>query len=206
MKTPREREPESMKIVAIMGSPREGGNSDVMLNAFLSSRDSRHHLEWIVPSRLNLGFCRGCRFCEAMGRCILRDDMDGVGNKLLEADKVVLSSPIFFYGFPASLKALIDRTQVFWSRKYKMGEKFKYKEGFLLAVGATRGEKLFEGIVLTTRYFFDAWGCEYKGGLFFRGFDQKGAIGECQKCLEEIKEAGKSFLRSEDVTAPTEPS
>ena len=185
-----------MKIVAIMGSPRRGGNSDIMLDAFLSPRDSLHSLEWIVPSRLNLGFCRGCRFCEAMGRCILRDDMDEVGEKLLEADKVVLSSPVFFYGFPASLKALVDRAQVFWSRKYKMGEKFKPKEGFLLAVGATSGGKLFEGIVLTTRYFFDAWGCEYRGGLFFRGFDQKGAIGECQECLEEIKEAGRSFLRS----------
>lgn len=184
--------------MAILGSPRRGGNSDLMLDAFLSLRDPLHSLEWIVPSQLHLGFCQGCRFCEAMGRCILRDDMDEVGEKLLEADKVVVSSPVFFYGFPASLKALVDRTQVFWSRKYKKGEKFKFKEGFLLAVGATKGEKLFEGVVLTTKYFFDAWGCEYKGGLFFRGFDQKGAIGKCSECLEEIKEAGKNFLCSQD--------
>ena len=169
-----------------------------MLDAFLSSCSPFDSLEWIVPSQLNLGFCRGCRFCEAMGICILRDDMDEVGNKLLEADKVVLSSPVFFYGFPASLKTLVDRAQVLWSRKYKMGEKFKPKEGFLLAVGATKGGKLFEGIVLTTKYFFDAWECEYRGGLFFRGFDQKGAIRECQECLEEIKEAGRSFLSSKN--------
>ena len=117
--------------------------------------------------------------------------MDEVGEKLLEADKVVLSSPVFFYGFPASLKALVDRAQVFWSRKYKMGEKFKPKEGFLLAVGATSGEKLFEGMVLTTRYFSMPGDVNIEE-VFFRGFDQ-GAIGECQECLEEIKEAGRSF-------------
>ncbi|MEN3185614.1 MAG: flavodoxin family protein [Atribacterota bacterium] len=181
-------------VVAIMGSPRRGGNSEILLRAFLSGISPNMTLTTLVPSEMDLGFCRGCRFCERMYTCVVQDEMEKIYQILLEADKVVLSAPVFFYGFPAHLKALIDRTQPLWARRYLLKETMKPKEGFLLAVGATRGERLFEGVILTTKYFFDAFGCQYQGGLFFRGFDAKGAIAACTPCLQEVEEAGKSFL------------
>lgn len=185
-----------MRVVAIMGSPRRGGNSELLLQAFLAHSQHGISLEMLVPVEMNISCCRGCRFCEQMGYCVIRDDMEKVFPLLLEADKVVVSAPVFFYGFPAHLKALIDRTQPLWVRRYLLKEPMKPKKGFLLSVGATKGEKLFEGLILTVRYFFDAFGCSYQGGLFFRGFDAKGSIRECPSCLEEAKEAGVSFLQT----------
>ncbi|MGC8777314.1 MAG: flavodoxin family protein [Candidatus Caldatribacteriaceae bacterium] len=183
-------------IVAIMGSPRRGGNSESLLWAFLSGRKEEDRLEVFIPAEMDIGFCRGCRFCEQMGYCAVHDDMERVLPALLEADKVVVSAPVFFYGFPAHLKALIDRTQPLWVRRYLLKETMKLKDGFLLSVGATKGEKLFDGLVLTARYFFDAFGCAYRGGLFFRGFDARGSIERCAQCLVDVEHSGKSFLQS----------
>lgn len=186
-----------MKILGIRGSPRRGGNSDVLLEWFLSSGFSG--VEILTPSQLRIQFCRGCRYCEATGKCGIQDDMAAVVEKLLAADRVVVSTPVFFYGLPAPFKALVDRTQVLWARRYLFKEDMKPKKGFLLAVGATRGERLFEGVVLTIRYFFDAFRCSYEGGLFFRGFDAPASIRVCHTCQEETKASGRFFLRGEDA-------
>lgn len=121
--------------------------------------------------------------------------MDGVSAKLLAADCVVVSTPVFFYGLPASLKALVDRVQPLWARRYIRGETVGKRRGFLLAVGATRGERLFEGIILTVQYFFDAFGCTYEGGLFLRGFDDPGSVETCLVCRDEIAATGRDFFR-----------
>lgn len=184
-----------MRIVGIRGSPRRGGNSDVLLSWFLSCSGT-HDVEVLTPSQLSIHFCQGCRYCEGTGRCVIDDDMTWILPVLLEADRVVVSTPVFFYGLPASLKALVDRMQVLWARRYVLGERMKSKDGFLLAVGATKGKRLFEGVTLTIRYFFDAFGCTYRGGLFFRGFDAP-SIGACEACAREVRTRGESFLRGD---------
>lgn len=184
-----------MKIVGIRGSPRRGGNSDVLLSWFLSCSGA-HDVEVLTPSQLSIHFCQGCRYCERTGRCVIDDDVTWISQALLEADRVVVSTPVFFYGLPASLKALVDRMQVLWARRYILRETMKPKDGFLLAVGATKGERLFEGVTLTVRYFFDAFGCVFQGSLFFRGFDAP-SIGECEACAREVQAQGKSFLRGD---------
>jgi hypothetical protein len=63
-----------------------------------------------------------------------------------------------------------------------------------MGVGATRGERLFDGVRLTTKYFFDAFGCTLDGELFFRGFDKKGSIASCERCLKEVDDAAQSFF------------
>lgn len=186
-----------LKVLGIRGSPRRGGNSDQLLDWFLSGVVGKDEVDVLTPSQLRIHFCRGCRYCESTGFCVIKDDMTEIMAKLLAADRVVVSTPVFFYGLPASLKALVDRVQPLWARRYIFGEKMPEKSGFLLAVGATRGERLFEGVVLTVRYFFDAFGCVYRGGLFFRGFDVRGAVEECAACQEEVKASGRYFFRGE---------
>ncbi|MCS7242676.1 MAG: flavodoxin family protein [Candidatus Caldatribacterium sp.] len=187
----------SLKILGIQGSPRRGGNSDRLLRWFLSEVAEGEEVDILIPSQLRIHFCRGCRYCESTGLCVIRDDMVEVITRLLAADRVVVSTPVFFYGLPASFKALVDRVQPLWARRYVLGEKMPEKMGFLLAVGATKGEQLFEGVVLTIKYFFDAFGCVYKGGLFFRGFDLPGSVEECFACREETKASGRCFFWSE---------
>jgi len=185
-----------LQIVAILGSPRRGGNSEVLLQRFLSFAPKEVQLKLLIPSELNIRFCRGCRFCEGVGHCVLKDEMQEVVDLLIRTRVVVVSTPVFFYGIPASFKTLVDRSQVLWARRYLLEEQFLPKKGFLMAIGATRGERLFGGVKLTIKYFFDAFGCSLNSELFFRGFDKKGSVASCKHCLEKVDNAARSFFNS----------
>ncbi len=106
--------------------------------------------------------------------CVVEDDMQDIYDLLDEADAIILSSPIFFYGLTSQLKALIDRAQAMWCRNrirqaHKDERSLSRGRGYLIAVGATRGKNLFKGAEVIGRYFFDALHKEYGGGLFFQG-------------------------------------
>jgi multimeric flavodoxin WrbA len=125
--------------------------------------------------------------------------MQKVYPRLLESDVVILASPIFFYGVTAWAKALIDRSQAFWARKYllkdpSLGKEGKKRKGFFISVGATKGPRVFEGAVLTVKYFFDVLNAEYVGELVFRGVEAKGDILKHPEALQQAFEAGKRLV------------
>jgi arsenate reductase len=150
-----------MFTLGLMGSPRRQGNTDLLLAAFLEGAQAKGAevlkvdvaFEHIAP-------CQGCRFCEQHGFCRQKDDdMREIYYLLRRADVVAIATPMFFYGPSAQLKALIDRSQALWARRYVMkliDPKAPFRKGFLLAVGATKGKDLFAGTSLTAKYFFDA--------------------------------------------------
>ena len=102
--------------------------------------------------------CMEIYHCFKDGTCPIKDDMQELYDKLLAADVVALASPIFFYNVSAQAKAMIDRTQALWARRYVLKQDFPGgdRQGVLLAVGATQGRLLFVGTRLTAKYFFDA--------------------------------------------------
>jgi len=149
-----------------------------------------------VPSR-HIEPCRGCRFCEKEGFCIQQKDEMGEMNYLLRrADLVVLATPIFFYGPSAQMKALIDRSQALWARRYIMklkDPKVNFRQGFLLAVGATTGKELFTGTSLIAKYFYDAVGARYEGFLGFREMEAPGAIARHPTALADARKKGEEL-------------
>ncbi|TET62563.1 flavodoxin family protein, partial [Candidatus Aerophobetes bacterium] len=101
-----------MKVLGLFGSPRRGGNTDLLLEEMLKGAESRGaKIERIFLSDLDISDCRECRSCEATGNCVVRDKMQEIYSKLMEADYIVLASPIFFYGVTAQVKRMIDRCQ-----------------------------------------------------------------------------------------------
>ena len=99
-----------MKVLGIMGSPRIKGNTDLLLDEALKGAQSQGaEVEKIVVDKLKIAPCREYYGCLRDGNCVIRDDMDDIYPKLLEADGIIVASPIFFYGLTAQLKALIDR-------------------------------------------------------------------------------------------------
>jgi hypothetical protein len=121
-----------------------------------------------------------------------------------KAERIVISSPIYFYGLNGQTKLLVDRSQALYMRKYK-GKADGHaqlppvdRKGFFLCAGATRGKRLFECPVLTVRYFFDAIDVEYAGEVCFRQIDEKGAIRRHPTALGDCKQAGMAFVS--DVT------
>lgn len=187
-----------MKVLGIMGSPRIKGNTDLLLDeALKGAKSGGAEVEKIVVDKLKIAPCKEYYGCLKDGNCVIRDDMDAVYPKLLQVDVIIVAAPMFFYSVPAQLKALIDRCQATWARKYVLKNLPESdRKGVFIGVGATRGEKLFEGAVLTVKYFFQAINVSYAGELLVRGVDQKGEIEEHCAALKEAFALGKRLAQA----------
>jgi len=182
-----------------MGSPRRGGNSDLLLDEFLKGvRDGGGEFEKISVRDLNISPCQGCRACKETGECVISDDMQSIYGKLLTADKIVISAPNYFYGLPAQCKALIDRCQALWARKRILrGESDSSpKEAFALLVGATGGKELFTGPLMTIRYFLESLAARLTGSLLYRKIEKLGDIKNHPTALKEAYRSGVKFGNS----------
>jgi multimeric flavodoxin WrbA len=193
-----------MIVLGIYGSPRQGGNSDELLDAALAgAAEEGAEVDRIYARKLkNLSGCLECGGCDDTGECVVPDDMEEVYPRLDAAGAVILSAPVFFYNMPAQVKALVDRAQARWSRRMLEKSKEERKSydrgrGWLIAVGATRGENLFTGMELTAKYFYDALDMSYQGALTARGLEGKGEAGEREELLAQARELGRRAARGE---------
>lgn len=188
-----------MFILGIQGSPRKKGNSDYLLTVFLEECERfGARTEVIRPHDLDIQPCKELIVCEKKGFCPIKDRMEEMGyGKVRKADVVVLASPVFFYGISAQAKVFIDRCQMFWARRYKLGLKDPARfsrQGFLLSVGASAGKRLFEGVELTARYFFDAISAHDAGSLTYKKVEDAGDIIVRPELEEEIRDAVSHLL------------
>jgi multimeric flavodoxin WrbA len=197
-----QRVKEQIRVLGIFGSPRKGGNTDLLLEeALKGAEEEGAAIERLRVRDLKITPCIECLSCFKTGQCILKDDMQEIYPKLLRADVIILASPIFFYGITAWAKALVDRAQALWARKYVLKDlpkssPGKRRKGFLISVGGTKGQKVFEGSILSAKYFFDAVDAEYAGELVFRGIDAKDDILKQPEALQQAHEAGKRLALS----------
>ena len=189
----------NMKVLGIMGSPRRQSNTEILLDKALEgAREAGAEVEKVLVSKLKISPCLEIYACRKDGNCAIKDDMQLLYKKLLEADHVIFASPMFFYGVTSQAKAMIDRCQALWVRKHVLGmgkEDKRERRGLFISVGATRGAKLFDGAVLTVKYFFEAIGVEYSGDLLVRGIDNKGQIREHPAALEDAFRLGQQLVR-----------
>jgi multimeric flavodoxin WrbA len=119
---------------------------------------------------------------------------------LLKAShRVVLGTPVYFYGVSAHLKAMIDRCQAFWSRKYLLDDPLPGeiggidREGYVVSAAASSGRRVFEGVLLTSKNCFDALSLTYGGEMLLRGLDEKGAVLKRKGALDEAFEMGRAL-------------
>ncbi len=191
-----------MKILVFQGSPRIGGNTDTLVNAFIDgAKKGGAYVEKIDLYRIKLKPCIECGECDKNGECVIQDDMQKIYPKLKEFDVVVLASPVFFYNITSMTQALVERVQPLWVLKYLIkSPEYRNnaeKYGILISLGATKGDKLFEGIIRVVKYFFDAFDARYVGGLFFRGVEKKGEIKKHPSALEDAYRLGFSVGRGD---------
>ncbi len=188
-----------MKVLGIFGSPRRGGNTDLLMDeALKGAQEVGANVERLYVVDYNLTPCKECHGCDRTGKCVILDDMQKIYPKLIEADLIILASPIFFYGVTAWAKTLIDRSQALWSKKYllkdaSLGKQGKKRKGFFISVGATKGQRVFDGAILTVKYFFDALNAEYVGELAIRGVEAKGDILKNPEALQQAYEVGRKL-------------
>lgn len=106
----------SKKILILSGSPRKGGNSDLLCDAFLrGAQASGSDVEKIFIRDKKIGYCTACYYCRDTGKgCAIKDDMEEILDKMLAADVIVMASPVYFYSIDAQMKTIIDRTVAKW--------------------------------------------------------------------------------------------
>jgi len=190
------------KVVAIYGSPRRKGNTALLLReAVQGAREMGAEVEEIVLRDLKMSPCLEIYGCKDSGRCAIQDDFQKVYDSLLASHAVILASPIFFYAVSAHTKILMDRCQSLWVRKHWLeatssGQGPSRRKGLFISVGATRGKKLFDGTLLTVRYYFEAIDCELWKSLLYRELDLEGDVLKHPEYLEEARRAGSDLIRA----------
>jgi putative NADPH-quinone reductase len=193
-----------IKVLAFASSPRRGGNSETLLDWLLESmsRESDVTIEKIVLTEADINPCRGCNACEKLNHCVQRDGMDTVHDKIIEADIIVFASPIFCMGVPAQGKALIDRAQVFRSRKYVLKlpvvppERKGKRLGIYLATAGQTWDHVFEGAIMTVKCLFHVIEVRDRDirYLMIRGVDEKGAILSHATAKNDAEKLGPEVL------------
>ena len=191
-----------VKIIAIYGSPRRDGNSSTLLKrAVAGARQQGADVEEVVLRDYKISPCIEIYACMKSGECAIRDDFQKILEKLESSNGIMLASPIFFYTVSAHTKIFMDRCQSLWVRKYwienqAFGAVPTARKGLFISVGATSGKKLFDGAILTVKYFFDVLNAGLWKSVLCRGVDRKGEIESHEDYLKEAFEAGRELVKA----------
>lgn len=195
------------KMMAIYGSPRREGNTSLLLRqAVLGAREAGAEVEEVVLRDLRMSPCLEIYSCKQTGRCAIQDDFQKVYDQILQCQGILLASPVFFYAVSAHTKILMDRCQSLWVKRYWLdepspGPRKARRKGLFISAGATKGKKLFDGVLLTVRYYFDALDCELWKSLLYRSLDHEGDVLGHPEFLEEARLAGTALCREVAGTA-----
>jgi multimeric flavodoxin WrbA len=199
-------------LVALYGSPRRKGNTATLLkHAVEGARDAGARVDEFVLRDLKISPCLEIYGCKQAGKCTIRDDFQMVRDRIFSSQGLLLASPIFFYAVSAQTKILMDRFQSQWVKKYwidktPFGFRAAKRMGLFISAGATTGRKLFDGALMTVRYFFDVLDTEFWKSLTYRGLDFEGDVLKFPKYLEESYEAGRDMVRLlQSRCAPIDP-
>jgi len=195
-----EAEEGKMKVLGIHGSPRRGGNTELLLKEFLRGcMDGGAEVEEVFLRELKISPCLEIYACKKTGECPIQDDMKPLYQKLVDADILAVASPVFFFAVSAHLKAMIDRCQALWARKYLLRQPVAPgrtgRKGIFLAVGGAKLGKIFDGPLLTMKYFFDALDRTFVRSLLYKGVDEKGEIRQHPTAMAEAYALGKGMAK-----------
>ena len=162
----------SKKVLILSGSPRKGGNSDILCDEFAKgATEAAHNVEKIRVSEKNIHPCIACYHCSKnSGACVFKDDMAEILQKMIDADVLVLASPVYFYSIDAQLKAVIDRTVARWLE-------VKNKEFYYITTMADNEKSSADTTLACFRGYADCVkGAVEKGAVVAGGVYEKGEI------------------------------
>ncbi len=195
----------AVKVLGISSSPRLKGNSDLLLREALAGAESAGaQVEYIRLSGLNISPCVECNSCYETGRCRIEDDYQMVMSKMLDADRMIFATPIFFMNVCAQAKILIDRCQCLWANKYILNKPLitgsgRDRRALVIAVGGTKSKKMFDSIRLTMKYYFDVLDMQYAANLFVNKVDDCGEIKKHPLAMKEAYRLGSELVASETL-------
>ena len=106
-----------MKILVLNGSPNENGSTRLLIYGFTrGAEEAGHRVSVLDTAHMNVRPCTGCIACGYDGPCVQKDDMEQIRKAVMESDMLVFATPLYFFGFSAQLKTVLDRFCAFSSR------------------------------------------------------------------------------------------
>lgn len=177
----------SKNIVILSASFRKGGNSDVLCDEFIKgAQEAGNNTEKIYLNDYKINFCRGCGVCNTTHKCVQKDDMEMILNKMVTADVIVMATPVYFYNMNGQMKTLIDRTVP----RY---EEISNKDFYFIIAAADNNHSNMERVLESFRGFTEDClnNAQEKGIIYGTGAWQ---VGDIQKspALKEAYEMGKN--------------
>ena len=175
------------RVIVISTSLRHGSNSDMLADQFVEGAQSAgNDVEKISLMGKDVQFCRGCLACQKLGRCVIKDDVNDIIAKVLEADVVCWATPIYYYEMSGQMKTLIDRLNALYPLDYK------FRDVYLLTTAAEDGEETPKRAVAGLTGWIDCFPKSRLAGTHFCGGvnDPRDIVGNNK--LQEAFELGKS--------------
>ncbi|MBU0533953.1 MAG: flavodoxin family protein [Candidatus Omnitrophica bacterium] len=190
------RKQKAKRIIGILGSPRRGGNTKILLDKALeAARRKGAKTKKIILNELRFSPCQECENIRKDGVCTIKDDWQKIVSEIKKADGLILASPIFFGSVSAQTKMFIDRFQCLWLAKnvFQTYKAKKRKIGAFICVEASDRKDFFENAKAIVKNFFVTIDTDYKSELLCCGIDSKGAINKKPNCLKKAFEIGEKI-------------
>lgn len=174
------------KVLILSGSPRKGGNSDLLCDEFMRGAvEAGHQVEKIRVQEKKIGYCLGCYACKDTGVCAIKDDMAEVMQKMVDCDVMVLASPVYFYSIDAQLKAVIDRSVCRWTE-------VKDKEMYYIMTAADGERESMDTTLACFRGYADCVdGAVERGIIYGTGVYEAGEVKETA-AMQDAYQMGKN--------------
>ena len=192
----------AVSVLGISGSPRIRGNTEKLLDAFLKgAEEAGGDVEKILLKKLSFRSCMGCNKCHKTGVCVVKDDLTPLLEKIMETDILALSSPIYSMGITSELKALIDRGQFLWARKFVLrdlefsAEHIKLHKGIFISTAGQDTDNVFLGAYPILTAFFNDFGIDYYENITAKGMDRWGGIDGHPDALSDAEKRGTEIVR-----------
>lgn len=185
-----------MNILCINGSPRIGGNTDILLDKILEGTAQKDIcLEKIILSTLKISPCQECENTRDDGICLINDDMQALYKKIEIADIIIIGSPIFFGSLTAQTKIMIDRFQCIWKAKEILKKKIfnKQKIGYFISVEASTRKDFFDNAKSIIKNLFATINTKYKGDILCSDVNEKAGILKHPFALKEALKLGQDI-------------
>ncbi|WP_349770191.1 flavodoxin family protein [Hungatella sp.] len=176
------------KIVVLSTSPRMGGNSEMMADAFIrGAAEAGHEAEKIHLYDKKIEFCKGCLACQHTGACVIRDDAAVIVEQMRQADVLVFATPIYFYEMSGQMKTLLDRTNPLFPGEYA------FRDIYLLAASADEEASSMDGAVKGLEGWISCFEQAHLSGVIRgAGADKKGEIENVPEALNAAYEFGRN--------------
>lgn len=152
------------KVIVISTSLRHGSNSDMLADKFVEgARSAGNEVEKILLVGKDIQFCKGCLACQKLGKCVIKDDVNEIMAKVLEADVVAWSTPIYYYEMSGQMKTLIDRMNAMYAQEYK------FRDVYLLTTAAEAEEETPKRAETGLTGWIDCYPKSHLAGTLFCG-------------------------------------